>query len=366
MRRPLRKGKAKSIVEGSKDAALLAVEVYNKPRTTFRTQGFVALMIIAWTRLFHAFFHRTIGDTYHYKKKGRFVIVEGERKSWELSTCIDEYGNLPRAMAENLKFFIALRNKIEHRHISRFELDKVLFGECQALLYNYERQLVDWFGEEHALNESLAFSLQFSKLRTEAQKAANREVLSRDAQDLHKFISTYRENLPEGVYASQEFSIKLLILPKVTNTNRHDLAVEFVRYEDLNDEERSEYDRLVTLVKDKRVVQLAANVGRLKPSDVVQQVSELASTKINSYDHVCFWSVFRVRPRGQDVASGALYAFDTNVDYCHYSEPHDDYVYTQDWVRFIVRVLDEGLLTVRDVREKYKNEETLEVKDFGG
>jgi len=33
----LRKGKTKSLLESSIDAALLAVEVYNKPRTTFRS-----------------------------------------------------------------------------------------------------------------------------------------------------------------------------------------------------------------------------------------------------------------------------------------------------------------------------------------
>ena len=59
----LRKGKTKSILEGSIDAALLAVEVYNKPRTTFRSQAYIVLMIIAWTRLFHAYFNKTIGCT---------------------------------------------------------------------------------------------------------------------------------------------------------------------------------------------------------------------------------------------------------------------------------------------------------------
>lgn len=43
----LRKGKTKSILEGSIDSALLAVEVYNKPRTTFRSQAYIVLMIIA-------------------------------------------------------------------------------------------------------------------------------------------------------------------------------------------------------------------------------------------------------------------------------------------------------------------------------
>ncbi|MFN0278715.1 MAG: DUF3644 domain-containing protein [Pyrinomonadaceae bacterium] len=65
----LRQGKTKSILAESIDAALLAVEVYNKPRATFRTQCYISLMVIAWTRLFQAYFNKTIGDRYYYKDK---------------------------------------------------------------------------------------------------------------------------------------------------------------------------------------------------------------------------------------------------------------------------------------------------------
>lgn len=60
----LRKGKPKSTLESSIQSALLAVEIYNKPRTPFRVEGFITQMIIAWTRLFHANFNHTIGEKY--------------------------------------------------------------------------------------------------------------------------------------------------------------------------------------------------------------------------------------------------------------------------------------------------------------
>jgi hypothetical protein len=83
----LRKGRTKTLLQSSIDSALLAVEIYNKPRTTFRCEGFIALMVISWTRLFHAYFNHTIGNKYFYKKKtGRYETVDGERKAWELST----------------------------------------------------------------------------------------------------------------------------------------------------------------------------------------------------------------------------------------------------------------------------------------
>ena len=133
----LRKGKTKSILDASIDSALLAVEIYNKPRTTFRSEGFITMMIMAWTRLFHAHFNSTIGDRFYYKKKnGRYDTVDGEKKAWELATCIKKYGELPAAVESNLNFFIKLRNKIEHRHIEKREVDTLIFGECQSLLFN--------------------------------------------------------------------------------------------------------------------------------------------------------------------------------------------------------------------------------------
>ena len=78
----LRKGRTQNILMGSIDSALLAVEVFNKPRASFRTQTYISMMIIAWTRLLHAHFHHTIGDRFYYKKnKTRYEIVDGERKS---------------------------------------------------------------------------------------------------------------------------------------------------------------------------------------------------------------------------------------------------------------------------------------------
>ena len=48
--------KVKQMLNKAIDSALLAVEVYNKPATKFKSGGFIVLMSIAWTSLFHAIF----------------------------------------------------------------------------------------------------------------------------------------------------------------------------------------------------------------------------------------------------------------------------------------------------------------------
>lgn len=356
----LRKGKTKTTLESSIDSALLAVEIYNKPRTAFRSEGFIALMVIAWTRLFHAYFNSTIGDRYYYKNKGKFLIIDGDRKSWDLGTCIKKYGLLKAAIEKNLHFFISLRNKIEHRHIDKREVDTLIFGECQALLYNYETLLIDMFGTQYALNEALVYSLQFSHLRTIKQKEANKSALSKDSSEIVGYIEKYRNELDQEVYNSQEYSIKLIQIPKISNTNRADSAIEFVKWNELSSEDQAAYNKIAVIVKDKRVAIQAANVRRLKPGEVVNKVNTLLNRKVISLNlHVTIYKLFNIRP-----SFGAEDPFETNAEFCLYDETHKDYVYQDAWVDFLVHFFQLGYFTYKQLRTKQKKGEILNVDDY--
>lgn len=357
----LRKGKTKSILDASIDSALLAVEVYNKPRTTFRSEGFISLMVMAWTRLFHAYFNATIGDRYYYKRKnGRYELVDGERKAWELSTCIKNYSELDKAVESNLNFFIKLRNKIAHRHIEKREVDTLIFGECQSLLFNYESQLIAFFGEAYSINESLVYSLQFSQIRTKQQEAASRSALSKDLSDIVSFVEKYRNSLDDDTFNSLQYSVKLIQIPKISNTNRADAAVEFVRWDTLSYEDKEAYEQLTVIIKDKTVRVEAANVGRIKPKEVVRRVNEhLQGKSITQPLHAALYKIFEVRP-----TNGADDPFETNTQYCIYDEPHNDYVYQDAWVDFLVHFIQTSGLEPKELREMARTGKTLKISDY--
>lgn len=361
----LRKGKVKSMLESSMDSALLAVEVYNKPRAPFKNANFIVLMIIAWTRLFHAYFHKEIGEKYFYKKSNkRFEKVDGEKKAWELSKCIKEYGGLSEAVEANLKMFIRLRNKIEHREISDAEIGVMIFGECQSLLYNYEKLLVQFFGQEYALNENLAYSLQFSTLRDAGQIEANRKLLSNEVRDIKNFIYKYREKLDAKVYNSQEFSVKLILVPRISNTSRNDLAIEFVKISDLSEADKEKYKKVVALIKDKVVRVEALNPSRLKPKDAIEKINEkLPEDKaLNQYDHKCILSILKIRPYKNFGAADDPYA--TNPQYCHYDETHKDYLYQEAWVDLVVYLINTEKLDRALWREKFAAKEVLDIENL--
>ena len=57
----------KDALQKARDSALLAVEVYNKPAVSFKSGGYITLMVIAWTSFFHATFYRKGVKPYHRK-----------------------------------------------------------------------------------------------------------------------------------------------------------------------------------------------------------------------------------------------------------------------------------------------------------
>lgn len=357
----LRKGKTKQLLENGIDCALLAVEVYNKPRAPFRVETFITHMIIAFTKVCHAHFNNTIGDRFYYKEKGkkRYKLIDGERKAWELKTCISKIDFSPSVKA-NIEFFIKLRNKIEHRYIDKDEIGVKIFGECQSFLNNFEEFVINCFGAEYALNETLAFSLQFSRLRTENQKQASKKLLSNEVQELNEFIDKYRFSLDDEVFNSQDYSVKLISIPKISNTNRSDLAIEFVNWSNLSPEDEENYNKLHAIIKDKTIIKEGINPGKTKPGEIVEKVKAVLPG-FSHYDHKCLFQIFGVRPSGSDKE---IDPFNTNTDYCHYDEAHDDYLYQEEWADFIIKNIQQSRFNKEFWKSNFNNGARLNIKDY--
>jgi hypothetical protein len=238
-------------LEKARDSAFLAVETYNRPKTSFRSGGYVVMMCIAWTALFHAIFFKRDQKPFYRRKNNRrhFEVVEGDKKAWELSQCLAEFwgGDRP-PVRMNLEFFVKLRNKIEHRSMPA--LDIGIFGECQALLFNFEDLMVKEFGNKYALNESLSLALQFSCLRNENQQSAVRKLHKGLAKEITSYIDAFRTSLSTEQLQDMQFSYKVFLFPKPANhQGGADLAVEFVKYDHSNPEEMARISRAVALIK---------------------------------------------------------------------------------------------------------------------
>lgn len=321
---------ARGLVRKARDAALPAVAAYNNPMASFKSGTYVVLMHVAWTALLLAIFHKRKVKPY-YRREGsiRFERIEGRRKVWDLRECVRQYwGDRDDAVAQNLRFFIGLRNLIEHADVPA--LDIGIFGECQALLFNFEEMLEREFGAKHAMQDSLAISLQFSRIRESAAQQALRQLLRPIPEDIQRYIEGFRSGLSPEVFSNMAYSYKVFLVPMLANHRTKDaLAVEFVRYDPTN----PEHDKAVALLKQNLVP--AVNVRRWKPKDVVLQVAlAIAPKRFTRHTHWLAWKFWKVRPEGGAVDPGGC-----DTKYCLYDVVHKDYVYTDDWVQFLIKEL---------------------------
>lgn len=328
----------KSALIKARESALLAVETYNRPGTTFRSGGYITFMIIAWTSLLHAIFYRDGIQPYHIlMRRGKFIRyekIDGDNKTWELKECLRQYyqdKNPP--VRKNLELFVGLRNKIEHRSIPQF--DDQIFGECQALLLNFERLLVREFGEKYSLNESLAVSLQFSTITPEAKAQALRSLQSKSYPSVNNYVTRFRTSLSSEVLESMEYSFRVFLLPKTGNHARtSDIAVEFINASALDEKSKKEYEKIVTLLKTKEAA--VVNPGSMKPGEAADIIKKHLPWKFSPNDHTRCWKHYEVRPPTNSDDPTRC-----NSKYCHYDIPHKDYIYTTEWVEFLVSKLSD-------------------------
>ena len=333
----------KQALEKARDSALLAVEIYNKPAVRFKSAGYITLMVIAWTALFHAVFFRRKVKPYYRKKNRHFEEIDGDYKHWELDECLRQYfgDDTGNPVRRNLEFFIPLRNKIEHRSLP--ELDSTIFGECQAMLLNFDDMLQKEFGARYCLRESLSFALQMFPSSESLAEAIRR---NRSAKAAAEFISEYRSALSADTWQSPQYAFKAFLIQVANHDSREALAVQFRSYDKLTDDEKTELAKVVALVKYKRPA--VANADTLRASVVVRRVQEgLGDPKVtrkgaqvdrfNMSRHTHCWQHYKVRPPSRSSEPDK-----TNTRYCIYDRSHNDYSYTEAWVQFLIQELQKS------------------------
>jgi hypothetical protein len=316
---------------------LLAVEIYNKPAITFKSGAYITLMVIAWTAFFHAVFFSLKQKPYYRKPNGRYERVDGDYRHWELRECLQNYyGNdTMNPVRNNLEFFIPLRNKIEHRNLP--ELDSSIFGECQAMLLNFDEILKNEFGAKNCIHKCLSFALQLYPSAENLTEAVRR---NRDAKAAAEFIERYRSSISTDIVQSGQYAFKAFLIQVANHQNQEALAIQFRQYDKLTEEEQKSIGRFVTMVKYKQPV--VANADTMRAGEVAKRVQNaLGDPKITrgrkEVDKFCVpwhtkcWQHFKVRP-----PCGSSHPEQTDIRYCIYDKCHNDYGCTEDWVKFLV------------------------------
>lgn len=322
---------ANVLLQKARESATLAIDIYNRPLTKFKTEGYISMMVIAWTSLFHSIFEEEHIDYYHYNKDGSIQEIDGEKKYIELSECIKRTNDINEATKQNLIFLIGLRNKIEHRIVP--SLDVQVCGECQSCLMNFEKLLSLKFGNYYSIGENLSIPLQLTNFSEENLIKARKEFQTNNYDEIKEYIYNFRDSLDDNIYNSMDYCFKVYLIPKVANRiSNSDMSIEFLKMNDLSKEEKNNVSNAITLIKEKQVSVL--NLNNYKPLKVCEEVSKKIGKNITVNFHTKLWKYYNVRKSGHQ-ASGC------DTTYCIYDIANNCYLYTDEWIRFLIEKLSD-------------------------
>ena len=286
------------LIYKSREAALAAVQIFNNPQITFKSEMFVVLVNIAWTYLLHAHYRKNRIEYRYFEQKGKIRrfdrTAKGAYKFWELERCLNEaLSPIDHDAANNLRFLIGIRHEIEHQMTTR--IDASFSAKFQACCLNYNDYIKKLFGHELAIDKHLSFSLQFSSIAMEhAEQLQTQPVLP---GHIKAFVDGFEGNLSEQEFNSPRFAYRVLFVAKTANRKgQADEVIEFVKAD----------SELAKNVNQKYAVIKETERPKLRPKTIVSTMKQEGFKNFNVRHHTLLW-------QEQD-AKNPSKGFGTNVE----------------------------------------------------
>jgi hypothetical protein len=316
--------------------AALAVRLYNDSSEPRAFEAFVIHMHVAWLYVLHARFERDSTDVRYRNTQDpkQFVLIDGEPKRWELARCASErWPDEKNPVRLNLEFFIALRNKLEHRHDrSDASLALAVSGHSQALLLNYENEVTSTFGQEFSLATILRFPVFIGTFTAEGE-AALRKLRSELPPELGTFIANFHSGLEADLEDDPRFELRMRVVLEKVNRDADALSMQFTRWDDMSDVERESVlamgRRGQTVVREQQ--RSVVGLGLIRAQECERRVNQAIPFIFNSHHFLRAWQIKQIRPL-RDSATPER----TDERYCVYDALSNSYGYTEAWIAWLI------------------------------
>lgn len=127
-----------NLLEKSKEAFMMAIEIYNKPSIKYRVEGFSFFICNAWELMLKARIVKTQGiDAIYYK--------DSQNRTKTLENCIKlVFTNEHSPIHKNLMRIVELRNTSTHFIVEEYEM--VYIPLFQACVLNYTEKMQEFHG----------------------------------------------------------------------------------------------------------------------------------------------------------------------------------------------------------------------------
>lgn len=280
-KRKRRLGSIKSELLGkSREAMLAAVQIFNNPQISFKSELFIVTACIAWTYLIHAYF-RSINEDYRYFKRTgsrrRFDKTDkgGAFKYLGLKDCLHHAKSpIDINTLNNLIFLIGIRHEIEHQMTSR--IDDALSAKFQACCLNFNHYIKKLFGDEHGIDKHLSFSLQFTAIRPDHLDQMNSYITI--PSSISKYISSFESSLDDSQLNDPAYTFNVFFEQRLAKRKgQADSVIEFLKADsDMPQEANKIY------FKDREK-------EKFLPGDVVKMMNAEGFMEFRIHEHTTLW-----------------------------------------------------------------------------
>ena len=193
------------LIEKSKEAFSLAIELYNKPTITYRVEGFAFFICNAWELMLKAYMIKKFGDDSIY-------YVNNPERTLSLENCVSKvFTNEKSPIRLNLSKIIELRNISTHFIVQEFEMIYVpLF---QACVLNY----VEKMQEFHDVDMTKTIPQNFLTLAVSMTALDDEKIRAKYPEEIAKKIIDIESDIsPMIIDNNNGFAIKIEHLHYIT------------------------------------------------------------------------------------------------------------------------------------------------------
>lgn len=234
----------------SREAMMSAVQIYNNPQVSFKSETYISLAVIAWTYLLHAYYANNNIDYRYYEMHGTrkkyHKTKYGAYKHWELERCLDD-ANCPLDSTTilNLKFLIGIRHEIEHQMTKK--IDHSISAKLQACSINYNFYIKKLFGDVFGVDQELGLAIQFSPIEIEQKSLLYRnEKLS---TNIRNFITEFEDTLSPDDLGNTHYAYRV-VFARVDGKRKNGETDEVITFLPADSPEAQNLNAKYTLIKE--------------------------------------------------------------------------------------------------------------------
>ncbi len=186
------------LIEKSKEAFMLAIELYNKPTLRYRVEGFSLFICNAWELMLKAYMIKTFGESSIYYK-------DHPERTLSLENCIQKvFTNEKAPLRLNLERIIDLRNTSTHFITEEYEI--IYIPLFQACVFNYVRKMMEFHGEDVTKD----ISQSFLTLSVSTSSFNNEELRARYPKEIANKLIALNEELSSDIETGNaDFAIRV-------------------------------------------------------------------------------------------------------------------------------------------------------------